>query len=62
MNLRNWRPLPQIEDDEQDDYDTLLLTPLAEPDTEPLDAIADDLIKFGERLAQDDANGDNDGL
>lgn len=31
MKLRNWQLLPRIEDDEQDDYDTVPLTPLADP-------------------------------
>lgn len=43
-------PLPELSPAEQDDYETKEITPLAEPDTEPLDAIADDLIRFGERL------------
>ena len=63
MNFRNWKPLPPIEDDEQDDYDTLPLTPVTDED-EPTETEKhiERLLAMGFKEYEDllDAKGNRD--
>lgn len=59
MKLRNWRPLPELTPDEQDDYAAKPLAPLADDgDEAALDADINDFIRFNERLNAKEGNDD----
>lgn len=58
MNFRNWKPMPPIDDDEQDDYATQEITPLWVPGTPAADAHIARLQEIG--LLTPDVDGDDD--